>query len=128
MLTLIEPYADFLTQDFSARFAHAWHHYGLVFHAIDQIDADAEDKSQIKRLFFFPEIQDVLSEDQHRVEQFETGEMWISRLEEAGFETMPVESAPSEIPNCSFARIVRHAQYLSMDVAGYPILSIIIAC
>ena len=91
------------------------------------IDADADDKSRIKRLFFSPEIQDVLSEDQHRVEQFETGEMWISRLKKAGFEAVPIEPTPSPIPNCSFVGIVRHAEYLSMDVAGYPILSIIVA-
>jgi len=40
---------------------------------------------------------------------------------------VPIEPMPSQIPNCSFVGIVRHAEYLSMDVAGYPILSIIVA-
>jgi len=127
LLTLLEPYADCVTQDLSARFTHAWHHYGLVFHAIDQIDIAEEDKNRIKRFFFFPEIQDVLSEEHARVEQFETGEMWISRLENAGFETIPIENPSLQIPNCPFAKISHHAQYLSVDVKDYPLLSIIAA-
>jgi hypothetical protein len=127
LLTLIEPYADCVTPDLSIRFAQAWRHYGLVFHAIDRIDVAEEDKNRLKRLFFFPEIQDVLSEEQARVEQFETGEMWISRLENAGFETIPIENSSLQTPSCSFIKISQHAQYLSLDVKGYPVLSIIAA-
>jgi hypothetical protein len=127
LLTLIEPYADCVTPDLSVRFDQAWRHYGLVFHAIDRIDASQEDKNRIKRLFFFPEIQDVMSEEHHRIEQFETGEMWISRLEDAGFETIPLEHPTLQMPNDTFFTISQHARYMSMDVKGYPLLSLIAA-
>jgi len=126
-MTLIEPYADFLTGDLGRRFTHAWHHYGLVFRAIDQIDAIQEDKNALKSLFFRREIQDVLSDDAYRVEQFETGEMWISRLQESAFQLRPVPAEETRIPNCPSVSFERHEQYWTVNVDGYPILSIIAA-
>jgi hypothetical protein len=127
LLTLIEPYADFLTTDVATRFTHAWHHYGLVFRALDQLDVLTADKNAMKSMFFRREIQDVLSDDAYRVEQFETGEMWISRLKQAGFQLAPLAATEGSLPNCPFVSLVRHEEYLTMDINGYPILSILAA-
>lgn len=127
LLGLIEPYADFLIPDLQVRFNHAWHHYGLVFQAIDRIDAPIEEKNRVKSFFFRPEISDVLSEEAYRVEQFETGEMWVSRLRQSGFHIAQLRDVMADIPNCPFVQITRHEHYLSLDLEGFPILSIILA-
>lgn len=127
VFALIEPYADFLETNLHKRFQHAWHHYGLTFQAIDQIEAPLEDKSLLKKVFFSREIQDVLSTESSRIEQFETGEMWADRLRQAGFHLKSPNASNDPLPDCPFVTIVREADYISFNVDGFPIVSILIA-
>lgn len=124
---LIEPYADFLTSDLRQRFANAWHHYGLTFWAVDQIDAPVERKSMLKSTFFSREIQDVIGKDDSRVEQFETGEMWVERLQNAGFQVTPPEALAAAIPNFPSVGIQTFEQFAGFTVKGFPIISLILA-
>lgn len=127
MVGIIEPYADFLTPDVQARFANAWHHYGLTFRAIDQIDASETEKRDLKTIFFSREIQDVLSRDELRVEQFETGEMWTERLKYAGFTVSDAVEIPPNAESCPYASVAQQTGYLGLTVEGHPIISIITA-
>ncbi len=128
LLTMIEPYADFVTSRLVDRFDNAWHHYGLTFQAIDQIDASDEEKYLVKQIFFSREIQDVLSKNGHRIEQFETGEQWIKRLKTAGFNPDIPKTIPTNISNCPFVSVKTFPDYIGLCVDGYPIISIITAC
>jgi hypothetical protein len=122
--TLIEPYADYIDSDLQTRFNNAWHHYGLTFKAIDSIDAPIEDKNAVKRIFFGREIQDVLSHDQLRVEQFETAEMWLEKLQKAGFTPIDLDALTSNQPAHPLISISHRSHYLGLDVDGYPIVAV----
>lgn len=123
-LSIIEPYADFVTSNLLERFDNAWHHYGLTFTGIDQIDASQDEKNDVKKIFFSREIQDVLSEESKRIERFETGEMWKNRLLHAGFDIDPVPF--QDLPNpCEFISVSTDNGYIGLSVNGYPIISII---
>ncbi len=107
------------------RFDNAWHHYGLTFHAIDRIEASTEEKQLVKQVFFAREIQDVLGRNGHRVEQFETGEMWLKRLERAGFAPCQPGTVPDTIAACPFVTVKTASGYIGLCVEGYPIISMI---
>jgi hypothetical protein len=121
---LIEPYADFLTPQVEERFQNAWLHYGLTFKAIDQIEASDEQKRDLKTVFFSREIQDVLSVEEQRVEQFETGEMWSNRLIEAGFKLSVSPEAAAVRLNFPMVDVAPYEHYLAFTVGGSPIVSI----
>lgn len=127
LLTIIEPYADFVTPQVFERFENAWLHYGLTFRAIDQIDASDEEKQMIKQIFFSREIQDVLSKNGQRIEQFETGEMWLKRLKKAEFKPYSPEIFPGSISDCPFVTVKRSADYIGLCIEGHPIISILMA-
>jgi hypothetical protein len=122
---IIEPYADFLTPNLTERFNNAWQHYGLTFRAIDQIDASVDEKNAVKKLFFSREIQDVLAEDEQRTEQFETGEMWAARQQNAAFEPYPLDAASLQNPHCSFVTIRQNSAYIGLNIDDFPIVSIV---
>jgi hypothetical protein len=124
LFTIIEPHSDHVTPDLVQRFENAWHHYGLTFQAIDSIDASVEEKNNAKRIFFGREILDVIRE-KNRIEQFETAEMWLSKLIDAGF--CPYEKIKDFEP-VSFNQLINrqsYQNYLSMNVGEYPIVSLI---
>jgi len=122
---IIEPYGDFTPADSLTRFQNAWHHYGLTFRAIDTIDAAEEEKSAVKRVFFGREMIDVLGEGE-RVEQFETAEMWVQRLKQAGFGIQPVDNIITEDFN-PVIQIDRTETYLGFNVNNHPIVAVICA-
>lgn len=122
---IIEPYADYLAADLPTRFRNAWHHYGLTFRAIDTIDAGEEEKSAVKRIFFGREMMDVLSEGE-RIEQFETAEMWIQRLQAAGFRIEPVRNTLAGSIN-PVIRVEERPSYLGFNVDGHPVVAVICA-
>ncbi len=123
--TLIEPYADYINPDLQTRFNNAWHHYGLTFKAIDSIDAPTEDKNAVKRIFFGREIQDVLAHDQLRVEQFETAEMWLEKLQKAGFTPIDLNAGTTTQNAYPLISISQRSHYLGLDVEGYPIVAVL---
>lgn len=127
LFAMIEPYADFLAADLQTRFQNAWLHYGLTFRAIDQIDAPQDDKNLLKKVFFSREIQDVLSLEPVRIEQFETGEMWARRLRKAGFQLELPEDEIAPIPAFPSVTLTRNEGYTAFNVDGSPIVSILIA-
>ncbi len=122
---LIEPFADFLEDNLKTRFDNAWHHYGLTFWAIDQIDAPEIKKNQLKSVFFGREILDVLSKDAGRIEQFETGEMWTRRLLQSGYQVNPVSTQQHHIPDFESIGIEQHSHFTALTAQGYPIISIL---
>lgn len=125
LIAIIEPYADFLTTDLLERFDNAWHHYGLTFYAIDQIDAGVEEKNLVKTVFFSREIQDILAEEDQRIERFETGEMWLDRLIKAGLQPHHLPDVKSHIPGCPFVTVHQNSGHVSLNVQGHPLVSII---
>lgn len=127
LFCLIEPYSDFLAPTLEERFENAWHHYGLAFWAIDQIDAPLENRNLLKAVFFGREILDVIAQDEGRIEQFETGEMWTRRLENAGFQCAPLKSCPSVIPGFEAIAIQPIDGFVGLLVQGYPVISILSA-
>ncbi len=124
---MIEPYADFLTDNLQQRFANAWHHYGLSFWAIDQIDAPAENKNLLKSVFFGREILDVIAKDEGRIEQFETGEMWSERLQKAGFQLDLPQGLPASIPGFPAVGVQSFGQYIGFTAKAFPVISILLA-
>lgn len=125
VVVLIEPYADYTSEDLLIRFENAWHHYGVTFRAIDTIDADEKEKSAVKRLFFGREMIDVLGE-RNRGEQYETAETWVQRLVDAGFAISPVKSDLVENFN-SVISIDQSKPYFGFNVSGHPIVAVICA-
>ncbi len=124
-VTMIEPYADFVTPRLMQRFDEAWYHYGLTFQAIDRIDATDQEKSLVKQVFFAREIQDVLAKNGRRIEQFETGDMWLNRLTKAGFYPELPTGIPDTIPDCPSVSVKAFSNYIGLCVNEYPIISII---
>jgi SAM-dependent methyltransferase len=123
---MIEPYADYTADSLMERFKNAWHHYGLTFLAIDTIDdASDSEKSTVKQVFFGREMMDVLGAGS-RVEQFETAEMWLHRLVQAGF--MPNRISHT-IPGGfnPLVQIKQAGSYVGFNVMGHPIVSVICA-
>lgn len=127
LFVIIEPYSEHTVSSLVQRFRNAWHHYGLTFQAIDSIDAPAEEKNNAKRVFFGREILDVIRE-KNRIEQFETSEMWLSKLTDVGFHPY---GKMKDFEPLSFNQVINrqsHINYLSMNVGEYPIVSIIGVC
>lgn len=122
---IIEPYANYLSNDLAIRFQNAWHHYGLTFRAIDTINADEEEKCAVKQVFFGREMLDVLSEGE-RVEEFETAEMWSERLKQAGFSISRSNNVPIQEFN-SIIQIDDRQSYVGFNVSGHPIVAVISA-
>lgn len=127
LFCLIEPYADFLTSNFRHRFDNAWHHYGLAFWAIDQIDAPMESRNLLKNVFFGREIIDVVARDEGRIERFETGEMWADRLQKAGFQSNNALRFPDSIPDFEVICIQAFEQFVGLMAQGHPVISILSA-
>lgn len=125
LFCLIEPYADFLTPSLKQRFEHAWHHYGLAFWAIDQIEAPIESRNLLKSVFFGREILDVLAKDEGRIEQFETGDMWTARLQEGGFRVSAIPCQEVAIPGFEAIQIQPHKHYTSFNAQNFPIISLL---
>lgn len=125
LFCLIEPYADFLEPALKTRFENAWHHYGLAFWAIDQIDAPLENRNLLKSVFFGREIIDVIAKDSGRIEQFETGEMWAQRLRGSQFLPTPLTVNESVIPGFESIRIQACETYTGLMAQGHPVISIL---
>lgn len=125
LFCLIEPYADFLEPTLKTRFENAWHHYGLAFWAIDQIDAPLKNRNLLKSVFFGREIIDVIAKDTGRIEQFETGEMWAQRLRDSQFLSTPVTVSESVIPGFESIRIQSCETYTGLMAQGHPVISIL---
>lgn len=123
VFVIIEPYGNYLPDDLMVRFRNAWHHYGLTFLAIDTIDASDEEKNTVKRVFFGRELLDVLGEG-NRIEQYETSEMWLEKLVDAGFRPRPFTHALSNDVN-PLIEIQHDRHYLGFNVKGHPIVGVI---
>jgi hypothetical protein len=125
LFCLIEPYADFLEPALKTRFKNAWHHYGLAFWAIDQIDAPLENRNLLKSVFFGREIIDVIARDTGRIEQFETGEMWAQRLRDSQFLSTSLTVNESVIPGFESIRIQPYETYTGLMAQEHPVISIL---
>jgi hypothetical protein len=124
LFMIIEPYSDHTIQNLVQRFRNAWQHYGLTFQAIDSIEAEETEKKNAKQVFFGREILDVIRE-KDRIEQFETAEMWLSKLNSAGFHTHPGIEQYSPL---SFNQLINRQpaqHYIGINVGKYPIVSVI---
>lgn len=120
---MIEPYANFITNDLPERFQNAWQHYGLVFQAIDGIDATIVEKSALKDVFFGREIQDVLAVT-GRTEQFETAEMWLNRHQEIGFKPIRLPILPTPAHAQSLFMPEERTGYIGLNVQQQPVVAI----
>jgi hypothetical protein len=125
VLLLSEPHSDHESADLEERFRNAWHHFGLVFDLIDELEMSAQEKTALKLFFFAREIEDILgSEEETRSERHETAWMWLDRLREQGF--CPI-SLPTYIPDTKSHPVQLAAQgtHLSLRFRGQPVVSIL---
>ena len=84
-VVLCEPSSDHHTRHLRARFENAWHHFGLTFRLIDELDVAPAERAAMK-MFFAREIEDILGNDEeHRCERHEPVDAWLARLCRAGF-------------------------------------------
>lgn len=125
LLTIIEPDADFLTNDYTSKLANAWNHYHQAFSVINHMKINDCDKKSLKTGFFGREIHDLFSEN--CVEQYETGNSWIHRCFESGFKTLSEVSRlfPDETLPCGI-ELIRNSSYFSLNVFGKPVVSVMV--
>lgn len=95
VFVLCEPDSNHQTSDLGHRFYHSWRHFSVVFHFIDSLPLQIEEKRALK-IFFGREIEDIIASlEELRCERHELTEQWTDRLRQAGFH-------PSTIPGAAF--------------------------
>lgn len=121
---LSEPHSNHTSDDLVLRFNQAWHHYGLVFNVIDQQPLSQLERDAMKIHFFAREIEDVIGmPEDARTERHELADMWLHRLNRAGFSTLDCASSlaggTTEGIQCSWER-----DHLSFSYRRQPIVSL----
>jgi len=122
--TLIEPWANYLTDDLLEKFRNAWKHYEVTFSAIDCMDCEDTEKEAIKRIFFGREIHDVLADNS--IERYETSDMWLNRLTNVGFQpsvTMDLSPLSRHVLNNKMTITNQQDHYL-LAFDGAPLVTV----
>ena len=86
-VVLCEPNSDHHRSPIRERFHNCWRHFFLTFQLIEELDISRQEKNAMK-LFFSREIEDIVGtlDETRRFERHELTELWLGRLERAGFE------------------------------------------
>ncbi|KFE66113.1 hypothetical protein DB31_1178 [Hyalangium minutum] len=126
-VVLCEPNSDHHRAPIRERFHNCWRHFFLTFQLIEELDISRQEKNAMK-LFFSREIEDIVGtqEEARRFERHELTELWLGRLERAGFELVdgPVRSGgdahpavkPRSRPGC-----------IGLEYQGIPLVCVLTA-
>jgi len=125
-VVLTEPNANHHTASLAERFTNAWHHFGLVFRLIDELDVTAEDAAQMK-MFFAREIEDIVANsEEQRCERHELVEVWVQRLRRAGF-TPYSDFGFTRALSAERIRVTPHQGYVGLEYADETLVAVICA-
>lgn len=125
-VVLAEPSSNHHAASLVERFRAAYHHFGLTFQLIDELDVTPREAAAMK-MFFAREIEDIVANaEESRCERHEPVEAWVARLRRAGF-------APWA--DFEFARAHRHPLvrvapregYVALEYADEPLVAVICA-
>jgi hypothetical protein len=125
-VVLAEPSSNHHASSLVERFKAAWHHFGLTFQLIDELDVEAHEAASMK-MFFAREIEDIVSNGEAtRCERHEPVDAWVQRLRRAGF-------AP--YADFEFARAMKHDLvrvaprdgYVGLDYGDETLVAVICA-
>jgi hypothetical protein len=85
-VVLCEPNSDHHRVPIRQRFRNCWHHFGLTFKLIEELDTSRQEKNAMK-LFFSREIEDIVGtqDEVRRYERHERVGAWLERLSRSGF-------------------------------------------
>lgn len=125
VLVLSEPNVDHLEPNLRQRLQNCWHHFGTVFHVIDQLPIRSHEKEALKVNFFGREIDDILRpEETLRTERHEPVERWLQRLSDSGYQTvLPVRMNQIVPP----IQVRGHDGYVGLDYGEETVISVICA-
>jgi len=125
-VVLAEPSSNHHAASLVTRFQNAYHHFGLTFQLIDELDVTPREAAAMK-MFFAREIEDIVANaEESRCERHEPVDAWVRRLRRAGF-------APCA--DFEFARAHRHPLvrvaprdgYVALEYADEPLVAVICA-
>ena len=86
LFVLLEPDVDHFTPNLAERVVNCWNLFGKIFELVDQNELSEAEAHAIKYKFFGREIEDILSNKEHkRSEKHEPAHRWANRLEKAQF-------------------------------------------
>jgi len=125
-VVLSEPSSNHHAASLVERFKAAYHHFGLTFQLIDELQVTPREAAAMK-MFFAREIEDIVANaEESRCERHEPVEAWVRRLRGAGF-------APHA--DFEFARAHRHPLvrvvprdgYVALEYNDEPLVAVICA-
>lgn len=124
-LILAEPNADHVERNLLQRLQNCWHHFGTVFHVIDQLPITQQEKAALKVNFFGREIDDILRpEEALRTERHEPVAHWLQRLSACGYQThYPMPTIKTQPP----VQVQYHDGYVGLDCGAETVISLICA-
>lgn len=125
-VVLAEPSSNHHAADFVERFKAAWHHFGLTFELIDELDVAPEEAAGMK-MFFAREIEDIVGNaEATRFERHEPVESWVARLRRAGF-TPYADFEFARETRHDLVRVAAHEGYIGLDYADETLVAVVCA-
>ena len=125
-VVLCEPSSNHDSPSLRERFTAAWHHFGLTFRIIDELEIGDAEKSAMK-MFFAREIDDILANaEETRCERHEPVDAWVRRLRDAGF--VPCTDFGSvDTRGAGPVRVAVREGYLGLDYGDETLVAIVCA-
>ncbi len=127
VLVMIEPDADHLEPRFFQRFRNCFAHFSAVFHMLDGLPMDDNQRNGLKVSFFGREIQDILGTPEAlRSERHETAASWLARLGTTGFAPLPL-SVAGRLESHAAVQVVHRGNRTVLTAGQAPLVSVIAA-
>lgn len=125
-VVLAEPSSNHHSSSLLERFHNAWHHFGLTFRLIDELDVAPAERAAMK-MFFAREIEDIISNaEESRCERHEPAEVWVERMRRAGFSPYADFGFVREM-NSDRVRVAARDGYVGLDYADDTLVAVLCA-
>lgn len=125
-VVLCEPNSNHDSPSLLERFQAAWHHFGLTFRLIDELDVAEAEKAAMK-MFFAREIEDIVANgEESRCERHEPVEAWVRRMRDAGFTPWSDFGAVHGL-EAGPVRLAARGGYLGLDYGDETLVAVIVA-
>ncbi|HEX8903715.1 MAG TPA: GRAS family protein [Longimicrobiaceae bacterium] len=125
-VVLAEPSSNHHAASLVERFKAAWHHFGLTFLLIDELEVEPAEAAAMK-MFFAREIEDIVANGEAtRCERHEPVEVWVERLRRAGF-TPYADFELARETRHDLVRVAAHEGYVGLDYADETLVAVICA-
>lgn len=125
-VVLSEPSSNHHAASLLERFENAWHHFGLTFRLIDDLDVTPREAAAMK-MFFAREIEDIVANaEETRCERHEPVEVWVERLRRAGFAPYADFEFARALRD-ERVRVVPHDGYIGLDYGDDTLVAVICA-